>query len=1024
MKTHTLSHQPKATGMRCAWLWAFVLTLGLLLGNYSLQPPQPAAAAGVRYAAPTTSGSGDCSSWTNACTLQTALTNAVSGDEIWVKAGVHYPGAAGNRTATFTLKNGVALYGGFAGTETARDQRDPAAHVTVLSGDIDHETNPDTVNASGVVTDTAKIAGSNAYHVVTGSSTNNTAVLDGFTITAGQANGSYPDYYGGGMLNKSGSPTLSNVTFSANSAKYGGGMLNDHSNPTLSTVIFSANSATNSGGGMYNYQSSPTLSNVTFSANSANFGGGMYNEYNSSPKLTNVTFSANSANDDGGGMYNDYSSPTLSNVTFSANSANRYGGGMYNESNSSPKLTNVTFSANSANDDGGGMYNEYNSNPTLSNVIIANSTSGGDCVGSLSGTSNHNLIEDSAHACGLTDGVDGNIIGSDPKLGALTGSPAYFPLNPGSLAIDAGDNATCAAAPVNNQSQNGVTRPQGPRCDIGSYELDYTPPLLRSITRFNPPSSPTNASTLVFRATFSEDVQNVDAADFILNATPATTATITSVTSVSPSLYEITVSGGDLATFNGVIQLDIAAGQNITDLGGNLLTQPPAQETYLVQHLLPSAPPTVSGVTATGAGTLLQGQTLASGPSQFTVTFNADVTAASAQNTANYLLVRAGGNGVQTLSCAGGVSGGDTSISIDSAVYAPATYTTILNVNGGQPLPAGLYRLFVCGTTSIVNANGEELYAGLTDFGVVFSVASSVSNFIWDGGGGDNNWSTAANWSGDAVPGATDDVYFDGTSTKDSLIDAGFGGAVANVHISSAYTGIITFGRSLAVSNNYRQDGGTVVVDPAHAFTVDGSFTHSGGTLQETRTVGASSTVTFLQIRDSGNTTDKYRGVDLDTTSSGSNLGSVTVSIRAVDTSAGEYCTSTGASSPPYARRCFTITPTNALPARVTLWALTGEVPDAVTSPSIYRHNGGTWQELANITTGTSGSYTWVSGDTPGFSAFLIAQAGGGGNAPTAVTLEAVRAHAPRATRALPLAGAGIILLGSAFIVLKRRRQQ
>lgn len=149
-------------------------------------------------------------------------------------------------------------------------------------------------------------------------------------------------------------------------------------------------------------------------------------------------------------------------------------------------------------------------------------------------------------------------------------------------------------------------------------------------------------------------------------------------------------------------------------------------------ELQPSNPPTVSNVTAPGVGLLLQGQTLAAGPAQFTVTFNQDVTTTSAENTANYLLVRAGGNGVQTLDCAGGVSGGDTSISIDSAVYNSATRTAMLGVNGGQPLPAGLYRLFVCGTTSIVNANGDELYAGLTDYGLVFLVSTQTSG---SGGG-------------------------------------------------------------------------------------------------------------------------------------------------------------------------------------------------------------------------------------------------------------------------------------------------
>jgi hypothetical protein len=125
------------------------------------------------------------------------------------------------------------------------------------------------------------------------------------------------------MFNGQSSPTLSNVTFSGNTARYDGG------------------------GGMYNWESSPTLSNVTFSGNStANFGGGMKNYESSSPTLTNVTFSGNSASY-GGGMCNDRSSPTLSNVTFSGNSAANYGGGMYNWE-SSPALTNCILWGNTA----------------------------------------------------------------------------------------------------------------------------------------------------------------------------------------------------------------------------------------------------------------------------------------------------------------------------------------------------------------------------------------------------------------------------------------------------------------------------------------------------------------------------------------------------------------------------------------------------------------------------------------------------------------------------------------------------
>jgi len=155
--------------------------------------------------------------------------------EIWVATGIYTPGLS--QSDTFNLTSGIALYGGFAATETVRSQRDYKANPTILSGDID---NNDSSDSNGVVTSTANINGSNSYHVVyadgTGS-TNITAttILDGFTITAGQANGSDPNDDGGGLYcDGSGSgnecsPSLSNLIFSGNKAdNYGGGM---YSNP-------------------------------------------------------------------------------------------------------------------------------------------------------------------------------------------------------------------------------------------------------------------------------------------------------------------------------------------------------------------------------------------------------------------------------------------------------------------------------------------------------------------------------------------------------------------------------------------------------------------------------------------------------------------------------------------------------------------------------------------------------------------------------------------------------------------------
>jgi len=337
-----------------------------------------AGAAVIYYVAP--GGTGDCTSWATACDLQTALVAAVSGDEIWAAAGVYKPAAdPADRTATFQLKAGVPIYGGFAGGETSREARDPAANVTVLSGDLSGDDGANFANN-----------GENSYHVVTGAID---AILDGVTITAGNANGdmALAQDRGGGMYNsfsspKLDSPKLTNVTFHGNRATHnGGGMYNSSSSLALTSVTFSGNSAGYNGGGMFNSTSGPTLTNVTFSGNSADQGGGgMYSDYSSSPTLSSVTFSSNGA-DTGGGMYNSSSSPTLSNVTFSDNVATAQGGGMYNDNNSSPALTNVIFSGNVANTYmGGGMYNYNNSSPTLNDVTfngnVARMKSGGGMV--------------------------------------------------------------------------------------------------------------------------------------------------------------------------------------------------------------------------------------------------------------------------------------------------------------------------------------------------------------------------------------------------------------------------------------------------------------------------------------------------------------------------------------------------------------------------------------------------------------------------------------------------------------------
>ncbi|MCZ2289396.1 MAG: Ig-like domain-containing protein, partial [Anaerolineales bacterium] len=367
------------------------------------------------------------SSWDDAYSdLQDALAeNACT--EIWVAAGTYYPTSGNDRAISFELRSGVEIYGGFAGTETQRSGRDVDANATILSGDIG----------------TQGDKGDNSYHVVYANNVNNTAVLDGFTVTGGNANGGWSNNNGGGMYNNNSSPTLTNVAFSANSANSGGGMYNNAGSSTLTDVAFSANSADDYGGGMFNSNGSPELTGVSFNNNSSPRGGGMYND-SSSPTLTDVTFSGNAATF-GGGMFNLKSSPSLTKVTFSGNNTTAAGGGMYNWDNSSPELTNVTFSDNSASY-GGGMVNSASSS-TLTNVLLANST-GSNCAnddgGSINSSSRHNLIDD--NTCGLTDGVNGNKIGPgyNANLGPLANNGGFtqtHALLAGSAAIDAGDDA-------------------------------------------------------------------------------------------------------------------------------------------------------------------------------------------------------------------------------------------------------------------------------------------------------------------------------------------------------------------------------------------------------------------------------------------------------------------------------------------------------------------------------------------------------------------------------------------------------
>lgn len=361
-----MGNNPSQKTMRIFFAFFFMAVL-------AFTPQQGVQAAGNRYYVRGNGGndSNNGASWNQAFkNLQRALSSASAGDEIWVAKGVYYPDNGGiypldSRSANFTLPNAVKIFGGFAGTESSLSARNTAANPTILSGDVD---NNDT-NADGnfIAETTSAITGANAFHVVVTSGVNSATVLDGFTITAGQADvNTDPDRDGAGLYNQLGSPTLRNLTFQGNYAIVGGGMFNLDGAPSLENVQFTNNFAVNYGGGLWN-QGESSLSGGSFRGNVAGTAGGGMMNYGTStkggPSLTQTTFIQNQA-PTGGGIANDTSNINLDHVTFDGNYASVRGGGMASLGACVPSLSAVVFTDNSSIS-GGGLYTAAGSDAGL-----------------------------------------------------------------------------------------------------------------------------------------------------------------------------------------------------------------------------------------------------------------------------------------------------------------------------------------------------------------------------------------------------------------------------------------------------------------------------------------------------------------------------------------------------------------------------------------------------------------------------------------------------------------------------------
>lgn len=209
-------------------------------------------------------------SWTDAYrTLDAALSRALPGDEIWVAAGCYTP-AAGSREHSISLKPDVALYGGFAGTEVRRSQRNRRHNPTVLSGDIGEPGN----------------AADNSYRVVTGAKN---AVLDGFTIVSGHASG---NRQGGGLRIESAPMLVRNCVFKGNRAGDKGGAVHAKAAAVrFVNCVFDGNSAAGVGGAVNIDGGNPSFTGCVFARNTGRYG--VMSILGGKPIFRNCTFALN-----------------------------------------------------------------------------------------------------------------------------------------------------------------------------------------------------------------------------------------------------------------------------------------------------------------------------------------------------------------------------------------------------------------------------------------------------------------------------------------------------------------------------------------------------------------------------------------------------------------------------------------------------------------------------------------------------------------------------------------------------------
>lgn len=329
------------------------------------------------------------------------------------------------------------------------------------------------------------------------------------------------DGMGGGVFNENGNLTVAesqvslNTAVAADSAARGAGLASRADGASSATLTISHSVVTSndvdapdgSGGGVAAWSTGNGVSILALNdtlvwANLAAHGGGLWiasaPDGASSAAIDRSAIVGNRASGygseqgRGAGIENVAATTVIANSTIAQNAvaglARSSGGGISNASATglppaTVRLINATVVSNSALTDGGGIANDQigaggQATITMVNTLVAANVAplGANCQANGGGLASlgHNLED--ADTCGFDQPSD--LPDTDPAIDLLAdngGPTPTYALPPDSPAVDAGDDAVCAALPVNGVDQRGIDRPQGASCDIGAFEYQETP---------------------------------------------------------------------------------------------------------------------------------------------------------------------------------------------------------------------------------------------------------------------------------------------------------------------------------------------------------------------------------------------------------------------------------------------------------------------------------------------------------------------------------------------------------------------